>query len=283
MPRHRKSPRYLFQKTLVTNEAFFGDAASAQGQIVNVPGKTHQVGLDWTHAFSPLFLNQVRFSYGRSTSEFDGGGFPTCVLATSGLCPPQVIINTATDLGVGQFLVFPQGRIINVYQLQDNASIVHGKHVMKFGGEYDKQRSPNYGLFFENGFFIYPDFSSFIANQSAFTQVAYGQPVLRFKENDYALYFQDDWRVKDNLTLNLGLRWEFYQQASNLLHDQSVAQQTGPNHLWDQSLPLSQTTVPKLPNHYRNFGPVVGFAWTPRILPRLLGQDKTVVRGGFRI
>jgi outer membrane receptor protein involved in Fe transport len=275
--------RYLFQKTLVTNEGFFGDAASAQGQIVNVPGKTHQIGLDWTHAFSPLFLNQVRFSYGRSTSEFDGGGFPTCVLATSGLCPPQVSINTATDLGVGQFLVFPQGRIINVYQVQDNASIVHGKHVMKFGGEYDKQRSPNYGLFFENGFFIFPDFSSFIANQSEFTQVAYGQPVLRFKENDYALYFQDDWRVKDNLTLNLGLRWEFYQQASNLLHDQSVAQQTGPNHLWDQNLPLNLTTVPKLPNHYRNYGPVVGFAWTPRILSSLLGQDKTVVRGGFRI
>ena len=77
--------------------------------------------------------------------------------------------------------------------------------------------------------------------------------------------------------------WEYYQQASNLLHDQSVAQQTGRNHLWDQSLPLSQTTVPTLPNHYRNFGPVVGFAWTPRILPELLGQDKTVVRGGFRI
>jgi outer membrane receptor protein involved in Fe transport len=275
--------RYLFQKTIFSNEGFFGAAASAQGQIVNVPDKTHQIGLDLTHTFSPLFLNQVRFSYGRSRSEFDGGGFPTCVLASSGLCPPQVSIADPTALGVGQSLIIPQGRIINVYQVQDNASMVRGRHVMKWGGEYDKQRSPNYGLFFQNGFFSYPDFNSFIANTPSLTLVAYGQPVLRFKENDVALYFQDDWRVKDNLTLNLGLRWEYYQQASNLLHDQSVAQQTGPNHLWDQSLPLSQTTVPKLPNHYRNFGPVVGFAWTPRILPRLLGQDKTVVRGGFRI
>jgi len=275
--------RYLFQKTLTTNEGFFGAAASAQGQVVNVPGKTHQVGLDWTHTFSSLFLNQVRFSYGRSTSEFDGGAFPTCVLASSGLCPPEVALLDPNVLGVGQSLIFPQGRIINVYQVQNNASLVHGKHVIKFGGEYDKQRSPNYGLFFENGLFVYPDLNSFIANQSAFTQVAYGQPVLRFKENDDALYFQDDWRAKDNLTLNLGLRWEFYGQASNLLHDESVAQQTGPNHLWDQSLPLSLTTVPKLPNHYRNYGPVVGFAWTPRILSSLLGRDKTVVRGGFRI
>ncbi len=50
-----------------------------------------------------------------------------------------------------------------------------------------------------------------------------------------------------------------------------------------QNLPLSLTTVPKLPNHYHNFGPVVGFAWTPRILPALFGTDKTVFRGGFRI
>ena len=275
--------RYLFQKTLTTNAEFLGPVAAAQGEIVNVPGKTQQIGLDFTHSFSPLFLNQVRFSYSRSTSEFDGGAFPTCVLSSIGLCPPQISILASDALGVGQSLVFPQGRIINVYQVQDNASLVHGKHVMKWGGEYDKQRSPNYGLFETNGLFIYPDFSSFIANASAFTQVAYGQPILRFKENDVALYFQDDWRVKDNLTLNLGLRWEYYQQASNLLHDESIAQQTGPNHLWDQSLPLSQTTVPKLPNHYRNYGPVVGFAWTPKLLPRLLGQNKTVVRGGFRI
>jgi outer membrane receptor protein involved in Fe transport len=275
--------RYIFQKTVFANEGFFGAAASAQGQVVDVPGRSQQIGLDLTHSFSPLFLNQIRFSYSRSRSEFDGGGFPTCVLTSIGLCPPQIFILDPAALGVGQSLIIPQGRVINVYQLQDNASMVRGKHVMKWGGEYNKQRSPNFGLFFTNGFFLYPDFNSFIANTPLQTQVAYGQPVLRFKENDVSLYFQDDWRIKDNLTLNLGLRWEFYQQASNLLHDESVAQQQGPNAFWDKTLPLSLTTVPKLPNHYRNYGPVVGFAWTPRVLPGLLGHDKTVVRGGFRI
>ena len=277
--------RYLFQKTIVTNEAFTGPAGAAQGQFVNVPGKTQQVGLDYTHTFSPNFLNQARFGYSRSTSEFDGGGFSNCVLANIGSCPPQIAFQDQTVLGVGQSVVFPQGRIINVYQAQDNASIVHGKHVMKFGGEYDRQRSPNYGLFGVNTQFTFQDLSGFVANTPipATTSIAFGQPVLRFKENDFALYFQDDWRARDNLTLNLGLRWEFFQQAANLLHDESVAQQTGPNPLWDQSLPLSLTTVPKLPNHYRNFGPVVGFAWTPKMLPSVFGNNKTVVRGGFRI
>jgi outer membrane receptor protein involved in Fe transport len=274
--------RYVFQKTSNSN-VVFGGLSAPQGEVVDVPGQSQQIGLDYTHSFSSLFLNQIRFSYSRSRSAFDGGAFPTCTVANFGACPPQVFILDPAALGVGQLFAFPQGRIINVYQVQDNASMVHGKHVMKWGGEYDKQRSPNFGLFEANGFFIYNDFNSFIANTPLQTQVAYGQPVLRFKENDVALYFQDDWRAKDNLTLNLGLRWEFYQQASNLLHDQSIAQQMGPSPLWDTSLPLGLTTVPKLPNHYRNFGPVVGFAWTPHILSSILGNDKTVVRGGFRL
>ncbi|HKW18112.1 MAG TPA: carboxypeptidase regulatory-like domain-containing protein [Terriglobales bacterium] len=275
--------RYIFQQTSVVNEAFLGSAAAAAGQVVNVPGRGQQIGLDYTHTFSPSLLNGIRFGYSRSSSLFQGGGFANCNVSDLGSCPPQVTILDTNFMPVGQFEVFPQGRIINVYELQDNASYVHGKHVMKWGGQYDKQRSPNYGLFGNNGVFLYPDFNSFIANTPLINQIVFGQPVLRFKENDLALYYQDDWRVRDNLTLNLGLRWEFYQQASNLLHDESVAQQKGPDHLWDQSLPLNLTTVPKLPNHYRNYGPVVGFAWTPHVLPNLLGRDKTVIRGGFRI
>ena len=273
--------RYIFQQTINSNEAFFGPVPSAQGQIVNVPGRNQQIGLDLTHTFSNSFLNQLRFSYSRAFSGFEAGAFPNCTLATFGACPPQITIQDPTALGLGQNVEFPQGRIINVYQLQDNASMIRGRHVMKWGGEYDKQRSPNYGLFNGNAAFTYADFDSFIANTPvpADTAVAYGQPVLRFKENDLGLYFQDDWRVKDNLTLNLGLRWDFYQQASNLLHDESVAQQSGSSPLWDPTLPQSLTTVPKLPNQYHNFGPVVGFAWTPRIL----GNSQTVVRGGFRM
>ena len=53
--------------------------------------------------------------------------------------------------------------------------------------------------------------------------------------------------------------------------------------MWSTSLPLSQTTVPTVPQAWKNFAPVVGFAWTPHILSGVLGADKTVVRGGFRI
>src|SRR5579864_1837680 len=275
--------RYIFQKSINTNQEFDGVAPAAGGDFVDVPSRSQQIGLDYTRTVTDNFLNQLRFSYSRSGFGFEGGAFPNCTRANFASCSPQIFLDASDDLGFGVNSAFPQGRTINVYQVQDNASWVRGRHVVKFGGEYEKQRSPNVGLFEANGFFEYPDFNALLANQSEFTQVAYGPPVLRFKENDLGLYFQDDWRIKDNLTLNLGLRWDWYQQATNLLHDLSVAQQTGPAPLWDTALPLSRTTVPKQPNHYRNFGPVFGFAWTPRILPRLFGNDDTVIRGGFRM
>jgi hypothetical protein len=174
---------------------------------------------------------------------------------------------------------FPQGRVINVYQLQDNASAQKGHHTIKFGGEADQQRSPNVNLPEDNGVFVFSSFSDMIADNPIQTQIALGNPNLPFKELDLGFYVQDDWRVKSNLTLNLGMRWDWYQQAVNLLHDRSVAQQTGSLPLWSTSLPLSQTTVPSVPNALHDFAPVLGFAWTPSIH----GDDKTVVRGGFRI
>lgn len=269
--------RYIYQKT--DNEGVdFGNGISV-GDWQTVPGKSQQVGLDWTRTFSNVFVNQVRLSYSRSSSFFNEGSFPTCNDQTPLACPTDLILagfapqdRTAVGVAAG----FPQGRIINVYQLQDNASVSKGQHTIKFGVEVAQQRSPNVYLPENNAVPIFLSFSDVVANNPFETLIALGDPKLPFKENDLAFYFQDDWRVTSNLTLNLGLRWEWFQQAANLLHDRTVAQQQGPDPLWDPTLPLSQTTVPRVNQDLNNFSPVVGFAWAP-------GSGKTVVRGGFRI
>ncbi|MGH9510063.1 MAG: hypothetical protein ACRD2M_09015, partial [Terriglobales bacterium] len=201
---------------------------------------------------------------------------------------------------VGQGAGAPQGRLVNHSQWQDNASYVTGRHTLKFGGEYARQRSPSSFLPNQNGQFIYNGaaaacptgsdptleacgFSLFLANTTTTFNLADGVVVNNFKEQDFSFYFQDEWRVKDNLTLILGLRYEFFQQALNLLHDRTVAQQTGPNPFWDPSLPLDRTTFQHTPNDTNNWSPNIGFAWTPRIFPGLFGNGKTVVRGGFRL
>jgi hypothetical protein len=256
------------------------------GDWQTIPSLSQQVGLDWVRNFSNTTVNQVRASYSRANVFFQEGSFATCNSATPFSCPADmVMIGSAPQDSVsfGVSAGFPQGRIINVYQLQDNASKLIGRHTLKFGGELDQQRSPNVFLPEDNGLFAFTSFNDIVANNPLETLIALGSPILPFKEWDLGTYFQDDWRIKDNLTLNLGMRWDWYQQAVNLLHDNSVRQQTGPNPLWSTALPLSQTTVPSIPQELHNFAPVVGFAWTPRIWQSVTGADKTVIRGGFRM
>jgi hypothetical protein len=276
--------RYVYQKTF-SGGVNFGNGIQI-GDWQSVPGLSQQIGLDWVRNFSNSFINQVRFSFSRASSFFQEQSFPGCNSNNPTNCPADMVLGGSAPqdtVGFGVAAGFPQGRIINVYQLQDNASMQKGSHTIKYGAEIDQQRSPNVFLPENNGVFVFGSFSDMIASNPFETQIALGNPILPFSEWDLGFYVQDDWRVKSNLTLNLGMRWDWYQQAINLLHDQSLKQQTGPNPLWMTTLPLSQTTVPTVPQSLKNFAPVVGFAWTPHILSGLLGADKTVIRGGFRI
>ena len=279
-PRDDLFGRYVFQ------QQFFGGVAStspsnqsiAQGNWIDEPGRDQQIGLDWVHNFSTAFINQLRASYSRVRFGFEGGGFPKCVQATiSTDCPTQITFGDGTTLGLGLSNNLPQGRILNIIQGQDNASMQVGRQTLKFGGEWTHQLSPNVFLPNVNGTYNFADFNSFLANTPGTVNIVSGNPHLPFLENDVSLYVQDDWRVTDRLTLNLGLRWEWFGQAINLLHDRTVTQQTGPNPFWDPTLPLSLTTIHHIPQALHNFSPVGGFAWRP------ISSDKWVIRGGFRI
>ncbi|PYX28470.1 MAG: hypothetical protein DMG80_16590, partial [Acidobacteria bacterium] len=273
--------RYIFQQNIQTGVA--GGNGIAVGDYVDVPGRSQQIGLDWARQWSTTFVNTARFSFSRAGFGFEGGAFSGCLRSAINNCPTNVSWADGASANFGLSTNLPQGRIINIYQVQDNASWQIGKMTIKLGGEYSKQRSPNVFLPVTNGAFLYSTFDDFLSGSPASDSLTSGDPHLPFKENDLAFYVQNDWRVKDNLTLNIGLRWEFFQQAVNLLHDRTVAQQTGPNPFWDPSLPLDRTTIPHIPQDLNNFSPVVGFAWTPRILRGVFGEDRTVIRGGFRI
>ena len=81
--------RYIFQQSATDNVPVSTDPGDAQGEIINIPGRSQQIGLDLTHTFNPSLLNQVRFSYSRASSAFEGGAFPDCLLASSRLSPAR--------------------------------------------------------------------------------------------------------------------------------------------------------------------------------------------------
>ena len=270
-PKDRFYLRYAYQNA-PTNNA--GGTVST-GAYYDTQDSVHSVGSDWTRTFSSRWLNQLRYSFQQSKLVFGAGGYPTCVDATISNCASSVVINGLATYGPASNI--PQGRIVKATQVQDNATFNLGGHNITFGGEFDYQNSPNVFLPNTSGTFNFTGgFNYGLAGVGTLT-LANGAPNIPFREPDVAAYFQDDWKVTNQLTLNLGLRWEFFKQSVNLLHDLSVARQTGPNPIWQTSLPLSQTTFPYIPENYKNFEPRIGFAFNPSASP------KTVLRGGFAI
>jgi hypothetical protein len=274
--------RYIYQKSTFFNQQS-GDAAA--GYPINIPALAQLMLLDWSHTFSGRAVNEFRVSYGRENVEFGGNTIGNTVPVQGDLANALTQINFQTG-GLGTFGVesgLPQGRIVNTYQLQDNFAFTIGRHQLKAGYNGTAQRSPNVFLPNFNGLYTFQDWGAFAANTPSFTSVALGNPNLGFKEYDHFLYFQDDWKFKDNLTLNLGLTWSYYGQPFNLYHDLTTKQQTGPTPFWDPGLPLSITTLPTLPSNKHLFAPNVGFAYTPHFWEGIFGHDKTVIRGGYRL
>jgi hypothetical protein len=233
----------------------------------------------------------------------------------------NIAINTTQGnsiTGYGPATNLPQGRIVNTWQLQDNWNFSQGRHNWKAGANFTYQRSPNSFLPNVNGQFTFSTLTLSNAigpinngicnlpvlqpaippNPPAFTSlnplsafgcdiptsvsIVLGDPSLDFREHDTFIYGGDDWKIKDNLTLNLGLTWSYYGQPANLFHTKTVKQESSSTPFWNPALPKSVTTFPSIPAPKTSFGPSIGFAWTPD-WGWMTGNGKTVIRGGYRL
>ncbi|MFZ3201062.1 MAG: carboxypeptidase-like regulatory domain-containing protein [Candidatus Acidiferrales bacterium] len=284
--------RFLFQKEIYFNQAFTA-TNQAGGYPVNVPSFSSEWLAAWTHIFSNRLVNEFRLSYGRINVPFGGNtvGNTVPLPGALGSALTSVTFESSALMPFGPPNDAPQSRIVNTYQLQDNLDYTVGRHQLKMGANITLQKSSNIFLPSYNGTFTYADWGSYAASglppadpyfvPPVSVSITQGNPTSDFKEWDTFLYFGDDWKVRDNLTLNLGLTWSFYGQPANVLHRVTVAQQTGPDPFWDTSLPLSATTSPELSSVKDLFGPSIGFAWSPGF--SWLGGGRTVIRGGYRL
>ncbi|HWC17166.1 MAG TPA: carboxypeptidase regulatory-like domain-containing protein, partial [Terriglobales bacterium] len=284
--------RYVYETSLNA----VGSGTISSGAYVAVPAHDQQIGLDYTRTWNNRFVTQWRMSYSRALIQFAGGdAYPNCTIENVTACPTNIAFSDPTNglnfVTIGEATNLPQDRLVNNTQYQNNSTFTVGRHTIKFGGEYARQRSPNHFLPSINGGFTFSTatgsagtgnaFSRFIQGTGSTLTLADGTFNFNFKEQDLSFYGQDDWRIRDNLTLNLGMRWEWDQQAINLLHDITVRNVA--NGFWSSSVPSSVTILPEIPEDLNNFGPNVGFAWTPRVGKKIFGDDKTVIRGGYRI
>ncbi len=274
--------RFFYQPQIFTGVA--GTYGTAAGDFVNVPSTSYSVGADWSHTFSAKLVDQLRYSFQDSKVYFEGGAYPNCVATDYGACPAQVnFIGTNDDLDFGGDVLFPQGRTVKVTQVQNNATWMRGKQTLLLGGEFDYLNSPNAGLYFYNGELDFGTLSNLVQNgpggfTSAYAVLANGSPVIPFTEPDVALYFQDDLKALPTLTLHLGVRWEFFGQAVNKLHDETVARESNSaTAIWPTSLPLADRVSVEAKQNYKNFEPRIGLVWNPDF------DRKLALRAGYAI
>jgi outer membrane receptor protein involved in Fe transport len=287
--------RQFYQLSLFEN-----DLASVNGFTGNLPARGNLSTANWTWQVSSTAVNNFEFVRNRLFVLFGGG----CSGANC-IPDPSDILGTftniafepfATSLGntgletIGPSPGFPQGRTVTAYQFRDDFSKVLGRHELKMGADVRRLTNTSPFLPDANGAFTYGSTAGIGSNTALATNLAVGPAALSYNETDTYFYFQDNWKIKDNLTLNLGVRWEYSGQPLDVIHNADVAQQSNPaTAIWLQSLPLSTTTFPDIPSDKHEFAPRLGFAWTPKIgdnhlMKMLFGdQDKTVISGGYSI
>jgi hypothetical protein len=296
------------------NSAYPNGGATVPGfnAINNTRGQVAM--LSDTKSFGSTAVNEFRFSYLRSANHlFDpqGGlgpsltslGFPGGFSSAGGLGPIQPSLEGVPNINFNNFSIgVPSdstAQFNNTYQIQDNFTKIIGTHSIKVGGQFHYDQINDRNFFGENGSFTFAggetglDFADFlIGAPDSFIQAS--KQILDSRTKYAGLYVQDSWRIRPDLTLNYGLRWDMIQpwyDAGNKIEtlipgEQSVVFPGAPIGWVVPGDPGVPRTL--APTQYHNFSPRLGLAYSPSFdsgfLAKLTGgPGKTSIRMGYGI
>jgi Carboxypeptidase regulatory-like domain len=290
---NRSSKHQLFGHFFLDHNT--GTSAFASGgNIAGYDGvqntvRTVMVTVNDTYTFSPSLVNQAAVSYLRTTS--DEADTKTVDPSSIGINMPQYVPTGTVDMNVGGNFDLGAGftthLIANNYQFRDVLTWMKGRHNFKFGGEFERHHT--------RLIFIGPPGFDFSGSRSGnavadFLLGAYTSLNLDFGVrddnrfmNEPKLFFQDEFKATQRLTLNFGVRYEpFLQWISTqdrintvVYGQQSVkVPDAPPGIVFPGDLGVPRGLAPA---RWNKFAPRFGFAWD------VFGDGKTSVRGGYGV
>ena len=265
----------------------------------NIENLARAAGISDVYTFSANKINEFKIGYSRyvvhATPNFAGqpisqqvgipGIFdPSNAAATGGL--PYIQFPDLSPIGTTDW--FPEFLNENNYQYVDSFTYVRGRHSLKFGADVRRRLHGFFQTQNSRGDMNFDQqFTEDLITQSGGSSLAsflLGYPISADRDGqkgsfgmrwlEFSAYAMDDFRATPKLTLNLGLRYDIFTPP--------VEQE---NRLANFDFATGRFVSPQMPGvsrsgdvntDYNNFGPRVGFAWTP-------WNEKTVVRGGFGI
>jgi hypothetical protein len=255
-----------------------------------------------THLFSNALVNDFRFGYVRINNTL--GNIPPITASDLGIDRPTNDVTTSiykfvllsSGFQLGPTPPADQSQTQNNYNFVDTMSWVKGNHVFRFGGEYTRVNLDklfpqvfNAELFFASSA-SETDFQKFLTGAPDFSFGGGGVYNHEYRTNDFAFFVQDDWKVRKDLTLNLGLRTEVLgAYYDNLCHignlDPDLARSGQYPFIYGgcvSGLGVSGLSATGSNTTYNNdyttgWGPRIGFAWD------VFGHHTTAIRGGYGI
>ncbi len=269
---------------------------------------THYIRVGWDHTITTSLINQLVVGFNRTVSVNFGSSKGTdwnAALGITGLPPSEIfpVINFGAAVDNAGYNV-DGNTVDNGYRIVDSLSWIHGRHTLKFGTDLRLQvfnaitndnasGTFNFGagetLPFPGAANTGNGFASFLLGEvdNANAAIHAGQP--KWLQHYYGFFVQDDWKIKSNLTLNLGLRWDVDTPRWEKSGAYTNLSLTEPNPGAD-GFPGALVFAGKGPGrngvvdekwantYFKDFGPRIGFAWSPGLL-----KDRGVIRGGYSI
>ena len=278
---HQLNGRYIYQDQDTVGA---GQSTPSGYESANV-SRNQGVNVALNSILSSKMVNELRLAYLRAASatvaaDLRAEAIPSIQITDLGMTGLNA---GATRTAIGLAANLPQTSFRNTFQIQDNLSYTTGNHGWKFG--VDIHRSQLHQLFkpTTRGHLVYADLNNFV-NDTANVQINRDLPgvarVLHLDWHDFYLYGQDEWKVKPNFTLTLGLR---YENAGQPIQD--LVEFNDPVFAASGQDPRYRVT-PIPGRDSDNFEPRLGFNWNPRtsnngLMGLLAGGDKLVIRGGY--